>query len=392
MTTTTEPTALPELTTDDLSRYSRHLILPEVGMEGQQKLKAAHVLCVGTGGLGSPLAFYLTAAGVGTLGLVDFDVVDASNLQRQIIHSTKDIGRKKLDSAEEKLKALNPAINIVKHETMLTSANAMEILKDYDIVADGTDNFPTRYLVNDACVLLGKPNVYGSIFRFEGQASVFATEQGPCYRCLYPEPPPPGLVPSCAEGGVLGILPGLVGVIQATEVIKLILGKGESLIGRLLLVDALSMRFRELKLRKNPECPVCGQNPTVTELIDYQHFCGIVPETPQEASVKNGIPQLSVKDLKRRIDAGEDVYILDVREPYEYRIAQIGGILIPQTDVPNRLAEIDREREIIVQCRSGVRSQRIAEFLKQQGYPRVVNLAGGILAWADEIDPKMQKY
>ena len=392
MTTTTEPTALPELTTDDLSRYSRHLILPEVGMEGQQKLKAARVLCVGTGGLGSPLAFYLTAAGVGTLGLVDFDVVDASNLQRQIIHSTKDIGRKKLDSAEEKLKALNPAINIVKHETMLTSANAMEILKDYDIVADGTDNFPTRYLVNDASVLLGKPNVYGSIFRFEGQASVFATEAGPCYRCLYPEPPPPGLVPSCAEGGVLGILPGLVGVIQATEVIKLILGKGESLVGRLLLVDALSMRFRELKLRKNPECPVCGENPTVTELIDYQHFCGIVPEAPQEASMKNGIPQLSVKELKQRMDAGEDVYILDVREPYEYRIAQIGGILIPQTDVPNRLAEIDREREIIVQCRSGVRSQRIAEFLKQQGYPRVVNLAGGILAWADEIDPKMQKY
>ena len=392
MTVTNEPTALPELTTDDLSRYSRHLILPEVGMGGQQKLKAARVLCVGTGGLGSPLAFYLTAAGVGTLGLVDFDVVDASNLQRQIIHSTKDIGRKKLDSAEEKLKALNPAINIVKHETMLTSANAMEILKGYDIVADGTDNFPTRYLVNDACVLLGKPNVYGSIFRFEGQASVFATETGPCYRCLYPEPPPPGLVPSCAEGGVLGILPGLVGVIQATEVIKLILGKGDTLVGRLLLIDALNMRFRELKLRKNPECPVCGENPTVTELIDYQHFCGIVPEAPEEKSVKNGIPQLSVKELKRRMDAGEDVYILDVREPYEYRIAQIGGMLIPQTDVPNRLAEIDREREIIVQCRSGVRSQRIAEFLKQQGYPRVVNLAGGILAWSDEIDPKVQKY
>ena len=392
MPTITEPAALPELTTDDLSRYSRHLILPEVGMEGQRRLKAARVLCVGTGGLGSPLALYLTAAGIGTLGLVDFDVVDASNLQRQIIHSTKDIGRKKIDSAEEKLSALNPAINIVKHETMLTSANALEILKDYDIVADGTDNFPTRYLVNDACVLLGKPNVYGSIFRFEGQASVFATEQGPCYRCLYPEPPPPGLVPSCAEGGVLGILPGLVGVIQATEVIKLILGKGESLIGRLLLVDALAMRFRELKLRKNPECPVCGTNPTVTQLIDYQHFCGIVPETPEEKNVKNGIPQLAVKELKRRIDAGEDVYILDVREPYEYRIAQIGGKLIPQTDVPNRLAEIDRNREVIVQCRSGVRSQRIAEYLKQQGYPRVVNLAGGILAWADEIDPKMQKY
>jgi adenylyltransferase/sulfurtransferase len=392
MTTTNKPAALPELTTDDLSRYARHLILPEVGMEGQQKLKAARVLCVGTGGLGSPLAFYLTAAGIGTLGLVDFDVVDASNLQRQIIHSTKDIGRKKLDSAAEKLTALNPTIKIVKHETMLTSANAMEIFKDYDIVADGTDNFPTRYLVNDACVLSGKPNVYGSIFRFEGQASVFATEQGPCYRCLYPEPPPPGLVPSCAEGGVLGIMPGLIGVIQATEVIKLILGKGESLIGRLLLVDAFTMRFRELKLHKNSECPVCGSNPTVTQLIDYQHFCGIVPETPKEKAVKNGIPQLAVKELKRRIDAGEDVYILDVREPYEYKIAQIGGKLIPQNDVPNRLAEIDRNREVIVQCRSGVRSQRIAEYLKQQGYPRVVNLAGGILAWADEIDPKMQKY
>jgi sulfur-carrier protein adenylyltransferase/sulfurtransferase len=396
MPTTTEPTALPELTTDDLSRYSRHLILPEVGMEGQQKLKAARVLCVGTGGLGSPLAFYLTAAGIGTLGLVDFDVVDSSNLQRQIIHSTKDIGRKKLDSAEEKLTALNPAVRIVKHDTMLSSANALEIIKDYDIVADGTDNFPTRYLVNDACVLLGKPNVYGSIFRFEGQASVFATEQGPCYRCLYPEPPPPGLVPSCAEGGVLGILPGIVGVIQATEVIKLILGKGETLIGRLLLVDALNMRFRELKLRKNPECPACGDNPTVTELIDYQHFCGIVPEATPETSegkiVKNGIPQLSVKELKQRIDAGEDVFILDVREPYEYQIAQIGGTLIPQNEVPNRLAEIDRDREIVVQCRSGARSQRIAEFLKQAGYPKVVNLAGGILAWSDEIDPKVQKY
>ena len=392
MATTTQTVMLPELTTDELSRYSRHLILPEVGMEGQQKLKAARVLCVGTGGLGSPLALYLAAAGVGTLGLVDFDVVDASNLQRQIIHSTKDIGRKKLDSAEEKLTALNPALNVVKHDTMLSSANALEILKDYDIVADGTDNFPTRYLVNDACVLLGKPNVYGSIFRFEGQASVFATEGGPCYRCLYPEPPPPGLVPSCAEGGVLGILPGLVGVIQATEVIKLILGKGQLLAGRLLLVDALNMRFRELKLRKNPECPVCGLNPTVTELIDYQQFCGIAPQTPEEKIVKNGIPQLSVKDLKKRIDAGEEVYIIDVREPFEYKIAQIGGKLIPQNDVPQRLAEIDRDREVIVQCKSGGRSQRIAELLKQQGYPRVVNLAGGILAWASEIDPKVKKY
>ncbi len=392
MPTSTQPASLPELTTDDLSRYSRHLILPEVGMEGQRKLKAARVLCVGTGGLGSPLAFYLTAAGIGTLGLVDFDVVDASNLQRQIIHSTRDIGRKKLDSAEEKLTALNPAIRIVKHETMLTSANALEIIRNYDIVADGTDNFPTRYLVNDACVLLGKPNVYGSIFRFEGQASVFATDEGPCYRCLYPEPPPPGLVPSCAEGGVLGVLPGLIGVIQATEVIKLILGKGESLIGRLLLVDALKMRFRELKLRKNPGCPVCGQNPTVTALIDYQHFCGIAPESAEEKSVKNGIPQLSVKELKQRIDAGEDVYILDVREPWEHQIAHIGGKLIPLNELPQRLAEIDRDREIIVQCKVGIRSQSVAEFLKQQGYPRVVNLAGGILAWADEIDPRVQKY
>jgi len=391
MATTTEP-ILPELTTDDLTRYSRHLILPEVGEEGQRRLKAARVLCVGTGGLGSPLAFYLAAAGIGTLGLVDFDVVDLSNLQRQIIHSTNDIGRKKLDSAAEKLTALNPALNVVKHETMLSSANALSILNSYDIVADGTDNFPTRYLVNDACVLLGKPNVYGSIFRFEGQASVFATKTGPCYRCLYPEPPPPGLVPSCAEGGVLGILPGLLGVIQATEVIKLILGKGQSLAGRLLLVDALNMRFRELKLRKNPECPVCGPNPTVTKLIDYQQFCGIAPETPQEKAVKNGIPQLTVKELKRRLDAGEDVQLIDVREPFEYQIAQIGGKLIPLNDVPNRLAEIDRDREVVVQCKSGGRSQRIAEFLQQAGYPRVVNLAGGILAWSDEIDPKVPKY
>jgi adenylyltransferase/sulfurtransferase len=392
MPTITETLPLPELTTDDLARYSRHLILPEVGMEGQQKLKAAKVLCVGTGGLGSPLVLYLAAAGIGTLGLVDFDVVDASNLQRQIIHSTKDIGRKKIDSAAEKLTALNPALNVVKHDTMLSSANALEILKDYDIVADGTDNFPTRYLVNDACVLLGKPNVYGSIFRFEGQASIFATKEGPCYRCLYPEPPPPGLVPSCAEGGVLGILPGLVGVIQATEVIKLILGNGSPLIGRLLLVDALNMRFRELKLRKNPECPVCGDHPTVTELIDYQNFCGIVPEIRQEANLKNGVPQITVKELKRRIDAGEDVQLIDVREPYEYQIAQIGGKLIPQNDVPQRLAEIDRDREVVVHCKSGGRSQRIAEFLMQSEYPRVVNVAGGILAWSDEIDPKVPKY
>jgi sulfur-carrier protein adenylyltransferase/sulfurtransferase len=391
MTTVTESVKLPELTTDEMARYSRHLILPEVGMEGQQRLKAAKVLCVGTGGLGSPMALYLAAAGIGTLGLVDFDVVDSSNLQRQIIHSTKDIGRKKLDSAEEKLTALNPALKVVKHETMLTSANALEILKDYDVVADGTDNFPTRYLVNDACVLTGKPNVYGSIFRFEGQASVFATENGPCYRCLYPEPPPPGLVPSCAEGGVLGILPGLVGVIQATEVIKLILGKGDTLVGRLLLVDALNMRFRELKLRKNPECPVCGPNPTVTKLIDYEQFCGIVP-VAQETNVKNGIPQITVKELKARLDAGEDVQLIDVREPYEAQIAQIGGKLIPKGDVPNRLAEIDRNREVVVHCKSGGRSQQISEFLKQAGYERVANVAGGITAWSNEIDPSVPKY
>jgi len=392
MATATTPVELPELTKDELSRYSRHLILAEVGEEGQRKLKAARVLCVGTGGLGSPLALYLAAAGVGTLGLVDFDVVDASNLQRQIIHSTADIGRKKLDSAAEKLKALNPDVNLIKHDTLLSSANALDILRDYDVIADGTDNFPTRYLVNDACVLLGKPNAYGSIFRFEGQASVFATKDGPCYRCLYPEPPPPGLVFSCAEGGVLGILPGLVGVIQATETIKLILGKGSTLAGRLLLVDALNMRFRELKLRKNPECPVCGAHPTVTQLIDYQQFCGIVPATREESKVKNGVPQITVNELKQRIDAGEDLFILDVREPFEYQIANIGGKLIPQNEVPQRLSEIDRDREIIVHCKAGGRSQRIAEYLKQSGYPDVVNVAGGILAWSSEIDSTVPKY
>ena len=387
---------LPDLTNDDLGRYSRHLILPEVGMEGQQRLKAAKVLCVGTGGLGSPLALYLAAAGIGTLGLVDFDVVDSSNLQRQIIHSTKDIGRKKTDSAKEKLNALNPALNVVTHDTMLTSANALEIFAQYDIVADGTDNFQTRYLVNDACVLLKKPNAYGSIFRFEGQASVFATEEGPCYRCLYPEPPPPGLVPSCAEGGVLGILPGLIGTIQATEVIKLILGKGEPLIGRLLLLDALTMRFRELKLRKNPDCPVCGKNPTVTELIDYNQFCGISAEPAADAPIKNGISQISVKELKARLDKKEahndNFLLLDVREPYEVQIAQIGGKLIPQNDVQNRLGELNPAQEIIVHCRSGARSQKIAELLKANGFEKVSNVAGGILAWSDEIDPTVQKY
>ena len=386
-----QPAALPQLSNDEIGRYSRHLLLPEVGLEGQQKLKAAKVLCVGTGGLGSPLALYLAAAGVGTLGLVDFDTVDSSNLQRQIIHSTADVGRPKIDSAAEKLKALNPYLNVVKHETMLTSANAIEIIRDYDIVADGTDNFPTRYLVNDACVLTGKPNAYGSIFRFEGQASVFATKKGPCYRCLYPEPPPPGLVPSCAEGGVLGILPGLVGVIQATEVIKFILGKGEPLIGRLLLVDSLNMHFRELKLRKNPDCPVCGKNPTVTRLIDYDQFCGILPPAAP-AQIQNGISQISPIELKRRLDAGEDLFVLDVREPHEYQIANLGAKLIPLGDLPARVNELNSSREIVVHCKSGGRSQKAAEFLAQSGFKKLHNLAGGINAWSTEVDPKVAKY
>jgi len=377
------------LTNDEILRYSRHLIMPEVGMAGQQKLKAARVLCIGAGGLGSPLTLYLAAAGVGTLGIVDFDVVDFTNLQRQIIHSTADVGRKKLDSAAEKLKAINPFINLKTFETRLSSENALELFRDFDIVADGTDNFPTRYLVNDACVLTDKPNVYGSIFRFEGQASVFATEEGPCYRCLYPEPPPPGLVPSCAEGGVLGILPGLVGVMQATEVIKLILGQGEPLIGRLLLIDALGMKFRELKLRKNPDCPACGTHPTVTKLIDYNEFCGIRGE---EKPVETGIPEMQVEELKRRLDAGEDLYVLDVREPHEYQICNIGGHLIPLGDLPKRVNELDSSREIVAHCRSGVRSAKAVGFLQQAGFKKVHNLAGGILAWADRVDPKMPKY
>jgi sulfur-carrier protein adenylyltransferase/sulfurtransferase len=377
------------LNNDEILRYSRHLIMPEVGMEGQQKLKAARVLCIGAGGLGSPLALYLAAAGIGTLGIVDFDVVDYTNLQRQIIHTTADVGRKKLDSAADKLKAINPFLNLRTFETKLTSENALALFSEFDIIADGTDNFPTRYLVNDACVLTGKPNVYGSIFRFEGQASVFATADGPCYRCLYPEPPPPGLVPSCAEGGVLGILPGLVGVMQATEVIKLILGKGEPLIGRLLLIDALGMKFRELKLRKNPDCPVCGMNPTVTRLIDYNEFCGIRGE---EKPVETGISEIQVEELKRRLDAGDDLFVLDVREPHEYQICNIGGHLIPLGDLPKRVSELDSSREIVAHCRSGVRSAKAVTFLQQAGFKKVHNLAGGILAWADRVDPKMPKY
>jgi adenylyltransferase/sulfurtransferase len=405
-TTTHTEVELPKLTNDEISRYSRHLILPEVGMEGQQKLKAARVLCVGTGGLGAPLALYLAAAGVGTIGLVDFDTVDSSNLQRQIIHSTATVGKLKVDSAEIMLKGLNPHLNVVKHNTMLTSANALEIFREYDIIADGTDNFQTRYLVNDACVLLGKPNAYGSIFRFEGQASVFATEDAPCYRCLYPEPPPPGLVPSCAEGGVLGILPGLIGVIQATEVIKWILGIGESLAGRLLLVDALTMKFRTLKLRKNPECPVCGENPTVTELIDYDQFCGIQKPTSvgpleverdkvsNDAPLVDGIPQISVQELKRRLDAHEDVFVLDVREPHEVQIVNIGAPLIPLGQLASRVDELaaQKDRTLVVHCKVGGRSQKAALILKQAGFERVENLAGGIIDWADKIDPSLPKY
>jgi sulfur-carrier protein adenylyltransferase/sulfurtransferase len=401
-----EKVTLPKLTNEEISRYSRHLILPEVGMEGQQKLKAAKVLCVGTGGLGAPLALYLAAAGVGTLGLVDFDTVDASNLQRQVIHSTATVGKLKVDSAELMLKGLNPNLNVIKHNVMLTSANALDILKDYDIIADGTDNFQTRYLVNDACVLLGKPNAYASIFRFEGQASIFGAPDGPCYRCLYPEPPPPGLVPSCAEGGVLGILPGLLGVVQATETIKLILGIGEPLVGRLLLVDALGMSFRTLKLRKNPDCPVCGTHPTVTELIDYDQFCGI--EKPKDlgplevaqnkavadVAVVDGIPQMSVQTLKKKLDANENIFVLDVREPHEVPIASIGAPLIPVGSLAARVAEIAAHKndEVIIHCRSGARSQKAALILKEAGFTNVSNLAGGILAWADNIDPSMPKY
>ena len=402
-----EQAELPKLSNEEIARYSRHLILPEVGMEGQQKLKAARVLCVGTGGLGAPLALYLAAAGVGTIGLVDFDTVDESNLQRQIIHSQATVGMLKVDSAEQMLRGLNKNTTIIKHNTMLTSANALEIFRDYDVIADGTDNFQTRYLVNDACVLLGKPNAYGSIFRFEGQASVFGAPDGPCYRCLYPEPPPPGLVPSCAEGGVLGILPGLVGVIQATETIKLILGIGDPLVGRLLLVDALGMNFRMLKLRKNPDCPACGTHPTVTELIDYDQFCGIAkPATAgplevsshgavdQAATVVDGISQISVEQLKQRSDAGHRPFVLDVREPHEYAIVNLGAPLIPVGQISARLGEIPvaKEAEIVVHCKSGGRSQQAALALKAAGFTQVKNLAGGITAWADRIDPSMPKY
>lgn len=375
---------------DEIRRFSRHLILPEVGMEGQLKLKNAKVCLIGTGGLGAPLGLYLAAAGIGRIGLVDFDVVDYSNLQRQVIHGTKDVGRKKLDSAADSMLDINPYLQIDKHDTALSSENALDILQHYDIVVDGTDNFPTRYLVNDACVLLRKPNVYGSIFRFEGQATIFATEGGPCYRCLYPEPPPPGLVPSCAEGGVLGILPGTIGLIQATETVKLILGAGESLVGRLMLYDSLAMKFRELKLRRNPECPICGDNPTIHELIDYQEFCGI-PAHPAEPVFVEG--DLDAKQLKTKLDSGEPFALVDVREPHEFQIGRIpGSRLIPLGELSKRLAELDKDGETVVHCKSGARSAKAADLLKQSGFRKVRNLKGGILAWSDQVDPSVPKY
>ncbi len=386
------------LTPEELRRYNRHLILPEVGLEGQKKLKAASVLLVGAGGLGSPLALYLAAAGVGRLGLVDFDVVDETNLQRQVLHGTKDVGRPKLESARDRILDINPHVQVDLYETRLTSENALDIIKEYDLVADGTDNFPTRYLVNDACVLAGKPNVYASIFRFEGQVSVFGTPDGPCYRCLYPEPPPPGLVPSCAEGGVLGVLPGLVGTIQATEVIKMILGIGTPLIGRLLLVDALHMQFRTLKVRKNPECPICGEHRTIHELIDYEQFCGLPSrngEAAAQQTAESEVPEITVHDLKARLERGDRPVILDVRKPHEVQIASIEhDLLIPVDELPERLSELEpyRDREIVVYCRSGARSARATKLLREAGFRDVKNLKGGILAWSQEIDPSIPQY
>jgi adenylyltransferase/sulfurtransferase len=389
MATTAVPVALSN---EEVLRYSRHLILSEVGMDGQLKLKAARVLCIGAGGLGAPLGMYLAAAGVGTIGLVDFDVVDRTNLQRQIIHGTKDIGRKKLDSAAETMLDINPNVNIERYEVALSSENALQIMKGYDVVADGTDNFPTRYLVNDACVLLGIPNVYGSIFRFEGQASVFATKDGPCYRCLYPEPPPPGLVPSCAEGGVLGILPGMIGIVQATEVVKLILGKGETLTGRLMLYDALNMKVREMRLRKSPDCPICGPNRTIHQLIDYHQFCGVPqqPAPPEPVAASGEIDALGLKEL---LDRNHNFVLIDVREPHEYQICRIPKAkLIPLGELPKRVRELDPSAEYVIHCRSGVRSAKACTVLRDAGFRRVRNMAGGILAWSDKVDPSVPKY
>jgi len=378
---------LPKLSHEEILRYSRHLILPDVGVEGQKKLKAARVLLVGAGGLGSPAALYLAAAGVGTLGIVDFDVVDKTNLQRQILHGTSTVGVSKLESARARINDLNPNVRVETFETHLTSENALDIIREFDIVADGTDNFPTRYLVNDACVLLDKPNVYGSIFRFEGQASVFHAKRGPCYRCLYAEPPPPGLVPSCAEGGVLGVLPGIIGSIQAMETIKLILGAGQPLIGRLVLFDALKLEFRELKLEKDPDCPVCGAHPTVTELIDYQAFCGIGAEPSYDGA------EITAHDLRDEWQGNPDLLVVDVREPHEYEIAHIdGAVPIPLGELPDRLAELDGHREIVTHCHHGARSLKALEILKAAGFSKVRSLRGGIDAWAVNVDPSLPRY
>ncbi len=382
------------LSSQEIVRYSRHLVLPEVGMSGQKKLKAASVLIIGTGGLGSPLAMYLAAAGIGRLGLVDFDVVEYSNLQRQVIHSEASVGKPKLQSAKEYILGINPHVQVETHETRLTSENAMAIARDYDILIDGTDNFPTRYLVNDVSVLLGKPNVYGSIFRFEGQASVFWAEKGPCYRCLYPEPPPPGLVPSCAEGGVLGVLPGIIGVIQANEAVKLIIGIGETLIGRLLLYDALAMSFREMKLRKDPNCPLCGPQRTIHELIDYDQFCGVTSNSEESKNMASVVSDFDITatELSKKLTQ-ESIFLLDVREPEEFEFCAIpGGTLIPLKQLPQRVAEVDGSREIIVYCRTGKRSAQAVEFLRRSGFPSAKNLRGGIHAWADEVDSTVPKY
>jgi len=374
----------------EVRRYSRHLILPEVGIKGQEKLKKARILMIGTGGLGSPVGLYLAAAGVGTLGLVDFDVVDESNLQRQVLFGQKDVGRPKIEAAAERLRDVNPHISVETYETRLTSDNALELFADYDIIIDGTDNFHTRYLVNDACVLTGKPNVYGSIFRFEGQASIFWGAQGPCYRCLFPEPPPPGLVPSCAEGGVLGVLPGIIGGLQANEALKLVLGQGDSLIGRLVLFDALKLKFRELKLRKDPECPLCSENPTQTTLIDYQDFCGLKEEAEME--LPEGI-HMQVQDLKGRMDGGQAITVLDVRNPPEYEICRIeGSTFIPLPELSDRLGELNKDQPIVVHCHHGPRSTRATLFLRQQGFQQTWNLAGGIGAWSLEVDPSLPRY
>ncbi|HTP81092.1 MAG TPA: molybdopterin-synthase adenylyltransferase MoeB [Bacteroidota bacterium] len=378
------------LSRDEIRRYGRHLIMPEVGLEGQQKLKSSSVLIVGAGGLGSPVALYLAAAGVGTIGVVDFDSVDVTNLQRQIIFSADAVGTSKSDAARKRLQSLNPLIEVRAHNVQLSSANALDILRDYDVIVDGTDNFPTRYLVNDACVLLRKPDIYGSIFRFDGQASVFDSRTGPCYRCLYAEPPPPGLVPSCAEGGVFGVLPGIIGTIQATETLKILLGIGDTLVGRLLLFDALRMQFRELKLRKNPECPVCGEHPAITRLIDYDAFCGVEPLGKDGQKV--GENEITVGELKRKIDDGGDFLLIDVREPHEYEIVNLNGKLIPLGKLPEKVRELDSSQEIVVHCHHGSRSARAVDMLKEMGFKKVKNLRGGIDEWAVEVDANMVRY